>query len=273
MSIEIVLLLLGMGAVIGFLAGLLGIGGGMLMVPFVTMVLSSTGFPPEHTVRVAIATSLTTILFTSISSVRAHHRRGAVLWPQVRSLAPGIVLGSLGGAQIAGLISGPFLAGFFALFVSMTATQMLLSKPPQGTGDAPKVALPGAPTMFGVGGLIGTISALVGAGGGFLTVPFLTSRGVQIQKAVASSAACGFPIALAGSAGYVISGWNANLPGQMLGYVYVPALVFIVISSVLTAPLGARTAHNMPTAQLKKVFALLLYAVAAYMFWKAVQTA
>lgn len=267
MSIEIALLLLGMGAVIGFLAGLLGIGGGMLMVPFVTLVLSSTGFPPEHTVRVAIATSLTTILFTSISSVRAHHRRGAVLWPVVRSLAPGIVVGSLVGAQVAGLLRGPWLAGFFAAFVSMTATQMLRSKP--ASAAAQERGLPGAPAMFGVGGLIGTISALVGAGGGFLTVPFLSGRGVQMQKAVASSAACGFPIALAGSIGYVVAGWGAGLPGPMLGYVYLPALVFIVISSVLTAPLGARVAHAMPTAQLKKVFACLLYGVAAYMFWKA----
>ncbi|MEN9316396.1 MAG: hypothetical protein RIS35_2789 [Pseudomonadota bacterium] len=268
MSLEIALLLLGMGAVIGFLAGLLGIGGGMLMVPFVTLVLSSTGFPPEHTVRVAIATSLTTILFTSISSVRAHHRRGAVLWPVVRSLAPGIVVGSLAGAQVAGLLRGPWLAGFFAAFVSMTATQMLLSKPVTAGTEAR--GLPGAPSMFGVGGLIGIISALVGAGGGFLTVPFLSSRGVQIQKAVACSAACGFPIALAGSIGYVAAGWGAGLPGPMLGYVYLPALVFIVISSVLTAPLGARAAHAMPTAQLKKVFAFLLYGVAAYMFWKAI---
>lgn len=269
MSIEIALLLLGMGAVIGFLAGLLGIGGGMLMVPFVTMVLSATGFPPEHTVRVAIATSLTTILFTSISSVRAHHRRGAVLWPTVRSLAPGIVLGSLGGAQVAGLLRGPLLAGLFAVFVSLTATQMLRARPAPAAGTEGARPLPGSAGMFGVGGLIGVISALVGAGGGFLTVPFLSGRGVTMQKAVASSAACGFPIALAGSIGYVISGWNAGLPGPMLGYVYTPALVFIVISSVLTAPLGAKTAHAMPTAQLKKVFALLLYGVAAYMLWKA----
>lgn len=269
MSIEIALLLLFMGAIIGFLAGLLGIGGGMLMVPFVTLVLSTTGFPPEHTVRVAIATSLTTILFTSISSVRAHHRRGAVQWPVVRSLAPGIVLGSLAGAQVAGLLRGPLLAGLFALFVSFTATQMLLSRPAGAAGAAEPKPLPGNAGMFGVGGLIGVISALVGAGGGFLTVPFLSSRGVTMQKAVASSAACGFPIALAGSLGYVVAGWDAGLPGPMLGYVFVPALVCIVISSVLTAPLGARVAHAMPTAQLKKVFALLLYGVAGYMFWKA----
>lgn len=269
MSVELALLLLAMGAVIGFLAGLLGIGGGMLMVPFVTIVLSSTGFPPEHTVRVAIATSLTMILFTSISSVRAHHRRGAVLWPQVRSLAPGIVIGALAGAQIAGLLRGPLLAGLFAAFVSFTATQMLRSPPPPAPGAEGARTLPGAGTMFGVGGLIGVISSLVGAGGGFLTVPFLSGRGVPMQKAVASSAACGFPIALAGSIGYVVSGWDAGLPGPMLGYVYLPALVFIVVSSVLTAPLGARTAHAMPTAQLKKVFALLLYGVAGYMLWKA----
>lgn len=270
MSIQVILALLVLGAATGFLAGLLGIGGGMVMVPFITMILSAIQFPPEHAVRVAIATSLTTILFTSVSSVRAHHRHGAVLWWAVKSLAPGIVIGALVGAQVAGRIDSRVLAAAFAVFVGFMATQMLFRRTPAAPAGS-EAAPARRDGMFGAGVGIGVVSAMVGAGGGFITVPFLASRGVKMQFAVATSAACGFPIAAAGAIGYVLAGWNSGLPGPMLGFVYLPALVVIAAASVLTAPLGARAAHAMPTAGLKRLFALLLYGVAGYMLWKALQ--
>ncbi|HWS76646.1 MAG TPA: sulfite exporter TauE/SafE family protein [Quisquiliibacterium sp.] len=263
MDISLILGLLVLGAATGFLAGLLGIGGGMVMVPFMTMLLGAQHFPPSETVKVAIATSLTTIVFTSMSSVRAHHRRGAVRWSLVKLLAPGILIGALLGAQVAGWMPGRVLAAFFGVFVGYSALKMLRASPAAAAGR-----LPGKGGMLGAGGAIGSISALVGAGGGFITVPFLTRGGVPIHQAVATSAACGFPIALAGTLGYVWAGRQLDLPGS-LGYVYLPALLCIASASVLTAPLGARAAHALPTAALRKVFAVVLLALAAYMLARA----
>jgi uncharacterized membrane protein YfcA len=258
------LLLLGCGT--GFLAGLLGIGGGMLMVPFLTYLLGARGVPPELAVKMAIATSMATILFTSLSSVRAHHRRGAVRWDLVRALAPGIVLGGLAaGAGAFALVKGQVLALFFAIFVGYSATQMLIDRKAQAQRD-----LPGPLGLAGAGGLIGFLSGLVGAGGGFVTVPYLSRRQVLMHQAVATSAALGFPIALANTAGYVVGGWSLPpaLPGAV-GYLYLPALAVIAAASVLLAPLGARAAHALPVKQLKRVFAVMLYALAAYMLSRA----
>jgi uncharacterized membrane protein YfcA len=259
------LVLLGCGT--GFLAGLLGIGGGMLMVPFLTLMLSHRGVPDGVAVKLAIATSMATILFTSLSSVRAHHRRGAVRWDIVRGMAPGIVAGGLlAGARAFALIKGQVLALVFALFVGFSATQMLLNRKP-----APSRQMPGPLGRVAVGTGIGFLSGLVGAGGGFVSVPFMTWCNVAIHHAVATSAALGFPIALANTVGYVIGGWSepSLLPGQV-GYLYLPALAIIATASVLTAPLGARAAHAMNVRQLKRAFALLLYALSAYMLYKAV---
>lgn len=257
--------LLALGGAAGFLAGLLGIGGGMLIVPFMTMILTARGFPLEHVVHAAIGTSLATILFTSLSSVRAHHRRGAVMWRVVRVLAPGILLGALVGAQIAGSLATTALALVFALFVGFSATQMILDRKPR-----PNRELPGAAGMFGVGTAIGAISSLVGAGGGFLSVPFMVWCNVRMHNAVATSAALGFPIAAAGTIGYVIAGMrHADLPAGSVGYIYVPGLVAVALTSVLLAPLGARAAHALDTRPLKRIFALMLYALAGYMLYKA----
>lgn len=264
MEIGSIALLIVLGVAVGFVAGLLGIGGGMLMVPFMTMLLTAQGFPPEAIIKVAIATSLTTILFTSLASVRAHHLRGAVLWPVVASLAPGILLGSLIGAQIAAYMPDKLLALLFAVFIGFSAVQMLLNRKPKATRQ-----LPGSMGMFGAGSGIGALAALVGAGGGFVSVPFMAWCNVPIRTAVATSAALGFPIALAGSIGYVIAGWKLPLPNWTLGYIYLPALVCIATASVLTAPVGARTAHALPTDKLRRIFALVLFSLAAYMMWKA----
>jgi len=257
--------LLSLGLCSGFLAGLLGIGGGMLMVPFLTIILSARGVDAGMAVKMAIATSMATIMFTSLSSVRAHHKRGAVRWDLVRGLAPGIVLGGLlAGAGIFALIKGQALALVFAVFVGFSATQMLRNKKP-----APSRQMPGTAGQLGAGAGIGLLSGLVGAGGGFVSVPFMTWCNVAMHSAVATSAALGFPIALANTLGYVLGGWQlpAALPGA-LGYLYLPALAVIASASVLMAPLGARAAHAMNVQQLKRAFALLLYLLAAYMLYK-----
>ena len=249
-----------LGIAIGFLAGLLGIGGGMIMVPFLTIILTSEGYPPNYTVTMAVATSLATICFTSLSSVRAHHRRGAVLWPIVRLLAPGIVLGSLAGAQLAVALPGRALSVLFAIFVAFSATQMFMNRKPK-----PTRTLPGRWGTFGMGGLIGILSALVGAGGAFISVPFMTWCNVKIHDAVGTSAALGFPIALAGTLGYIWAGQGLpRMPPGSVGYLYLPGLVIISLASISTAPWGARTAHRMEIRPLKKMFAVVLYILAAY---------
>ncbi|MDP9902537.1 sulfite exporter TauE/SafE family protein [Variovorax ginsengisoli] len=257
-----------LGLCTGFLAGLLGIGGGMLMVPFITIIMGHRGVPADLAVKIAIATSMATIIFTSISSVRAHHRRGAVRWDIVRRLSPGIVLGSLvGSLGVFALLKGTALAILFALFVSFSATQMFLDRKPKPTRQ-----MPGTAGQLGVGGLIGFVSGLVGAGGGFISVPFMTWCNVAIHNAVATSAALGFPIAVANVAGYVVSGQSvADLPAGSFGYIWLPALGVIALCSVFTAPWGARAAHSLPVKKLKRVFASILYLLAVYMLWKGLR--
>jgi len=258
--------LLVLGAAAGFAAGLLGIGGGMLLVPFLTLLFTWRGIDPSLVVHAAIATSMASILFTSLSSVISHHRKGAVRWPLVASFAPGIVIGGLvaGGAVFAALRTG-WLALLFAVFVGYSGLQMLLDKKPK-----PSRQMPGPVGTSAAGAGIGFLSGLVGAGGGFVSVPFMTWCNVPLHNAVATSAALGFPIALANTAGYVISGLqHPNLEPGMFGYIYWPALLVLVVASVLTAPLGARTAHSLPVKSLKRVFAWLLFCLAAYMLYKA----
>jgi uncharacterized protein len=264
MDLTLIAALLLLGAAIGFAAGLLGIGGGMLAVPFMTVLFTAQKFPPQHVVHMAIATSLATIMFTSISSVRAHHKHGAVLWPVARQLAPGILIGSLVGAKVAGALPGRWLTLIFALFVATSATQLLLGRKPKPTRQ-----LPGTAGMLGAGGAIGVVSAIVGAGGAFLSMPFMLWCNVRMHNAVATAAALGFPIAVAGTLGYVISGWHMTgiTPGA-IGYIHVPALLTLAVASVTTAPLGARLAHRLDTGRLKRVFALLLYLIAGFMLYK-----
>ncbi len=261
------LALLGVGT--GFLAGLLGIGGGMLMVPFITIIMSNRGVAPDLAVKMAIATSMATIIFTSISSVRAHHKRGAVRWDIARRLAPGIVVGSIiGSLGVFALLKGSYLAIFFGLFVSFSATQMFLDKKPKPTRQ-----MPGTAGQFAAGGFIGFLSGLVGAGGGFISVPFMTWCNVAIHSAVATSAALGFPIALANVTGYIISGQHVqNLPAGAFGYIWLPALLVIAVCSFLMAPVGAKAAHSLPVGKLKRIFASILYALAAYMLYKGLST-
>jgi uncharacterized membrane protein YfcA len=258
--------LVALGLCTGFLAGLLGVGGGMVQVPFLTFILSNKGVPAGMAIKMAIATAMATIVFTSLSSLRAHHRRGAVRWDLVRGIAPGIVAGGLlAGAGVFALVKGPQLAIVFALFISFSALQMILDRKPR-----PSRQMPGWIGLAGLGGGIGLLSGLVGAGGAFIASPFMTWCNVPMHQAVATSAALGFPVALASSVGYLISGWSvpSALPGAF-GYLYLPALLIVSVASVGMAPLGARAAHAMDVKQLKTRFALVLFALAAYMLYRA----
>ena len=254
-----------LGCGVGFLAGLLGIGGGMTMVPLLTLAFVYLGFAPERVVHIAIATAIAITVLTSLSSVRAHHAHGAVLWPVWRLLVPGIVLGSLLGPQIVKGISTQLLAAIFAAIAALTATQMLIDRKPRAARE-----LPGKWGMYSAGFGIGLVSSMFGAGGAFISVPFMTWCNVKIHNAVATSAALGLPIAVAATVGFAIAGWRVTgLPPYSVGYIYLPALVTISLGSVLLAPVGARLAHRWPVKQLRRAFASLLYVLAAVMVWKA----
>lgn len=265
MDWQLIPLYLAIGCVVGFLAGLLGVGGAMTMIPVLTIIFTHENFPPAHIVHIAIATSLATIAFTALSSMRAHARRGAVLWHVVWGLAPGIVVGSLVGPQFVAGMSSAALSAAFGVFAGTSAIQMLLSRKPKAVRE-----LPGTMGLFGVGATIGVVSSMVGAGGAFLSVPFMTWCNVRIHNAVATSAALGFPIALAGTVGYIVAGSRQEgLPPYTLGYIYLPALAGIVVASMLVAPFGATLAHRWPVLKLRRAFAALLFGIAAYMLWKA----
>lgn len=245
---------LALGATAGLLAGLFGVGGGLIIVPVLAWVFAAQGMDAGVIMHLAIGTSLASIWLTSLMSIRAHHRRGAVDWPLVRKLAAGIVLGALAGAFIAEQLPTPALRRIFGVFELFVAAQMLLVSRYQA-----HFTLPGNIGLNAAGAVIGVVSAIIGIGGGTLTVPFLVWCRVPMIRAVATSAACGLPIAVAGAIGFILTGWNdALLPEWSSGYLYWPAWLGIVVASSLTAGLGARLAHRLPAARLRQLFALLL---------------
>jgi len=252
---------LALGAAAGLMAGLLGVGGGLIIVPVLAHLFLAQGVEPQVVMHLALGTSLATIIFTSISSVRAHHRRGAVRWPIFWRIVPGILVGAQLGAWLAHLMPGADLRIVFGLFELAVAVQMWFGAAPE-LGSEP----PGGWAM-GVGGVvIGTVSAIVGIGGGTLTVPFLVWGNQTMREAVATSAAVGLPIALSGAAGYLWIGLgSAGLPDAAVGYIHLPALLGICLASVLSAPLGAHLAHRLPAAKLKRGFALFLALLGARM--------
>ena len=252
---------LAIGVAVGFFAGLMGIGGGAIMVPLLVFVFGAQGFSAEHLMHFSLATALATIVFTSLSSVRAHHRFGAVEWPVVRAMAPGIVAGSLCAALVAGFLPTRLLAASFAVFLLYAGTQMFFEIRPRPGRDLPR-----PPGLFAVGAVIGGLSSLLAVGGAFLSVPFLGWCNVPLKRAIGTAAANGFPIAVAGSIGYIAQGLRAEgLPAGSFGYIYLPALGFIVVTSMLVAPLGARLMHWAPVRPLRIGFALFLYAISARM--------
>jgi uncharacterized membrane protein YfcA len=249
-----------LGALAGLLAGLLGVGGGLVIVPVLTMLFTVQHLPADHVMHLALGTSLASIMFTSVSSMRSHHGRGAVEWEIVRRITPGIVAGVFLGSWVAAWLSTRVLKAFFMVFLFYVAVQIFLDITPRPRKMA------GTAGMIGAGTLIGGISSLVGIGGGTMSVPFMLWCSVPMRKAIGTSAAIGFPIALAGAAGYVLNGLKAtSLPSHTLGFVYLPALLGVSLASVLTAPLGARLAHSLPVSKLKKIFAGLLLLLAGKM--------
>ena len=254
---------LALGAFAGFFAGLLGVGGGAIAVPILTTIFIAEGFPKSEIVHLALGTSMAAIIFTSASSLRAHHAHGAVLWPVVRQITPGILVGTFGATFVAALLPTQPLTLFFACFIGYVAVQMMLNIKPKPHRD-----LPGVVGMTGVGLGIGGISALVAIGGGSLSVPFMTWCNVKPHNAIGTSAAIGLPIAVAGTVGYLVNGWgHPGLPPLTVGFIYLPALVMVTLVSTLVAPFGAKLAHRLPVATLKRVFAGVLILLVVKMLW------
>jgi len=243
------------GALTGFLAGYLGIGGGLVMVPALTWLFSRDAATADHAVHLAVATSLSTMLVTSLSSIIAHHRHRAVLWRTVRRFTPGLLLGAATGAWLADRLATRQLGMVFGAYALLTGLQLMLRSGSQGHR-----ALPGWVGHGLVSGVIGLISSMVGIGGGSMTVPWLMWHGIRAQTAVATAAACGYPIALAGTVSFVLLG--ADTTGSSLGFVHLPAFTGIAMLSALTAPLGARAVHGSPPHLVRRVFGGMLLLVA-----------
>ena len=262
MSIFWIASYLALGACSGVLAGMLGIGGGIVLVPALALMFAAqTAFPPAETLHLALGTSMASIIFTALASIRTHQAHAAIRWDIVKTITPGILVGTGLGSLLAASVPARPLAIFFTAFVYIVAIQMALNLKPKPTRE-----LPGPAGVAGVGLGIGTLSALVAIGGGSLTVPFLAWCNVRIQHAIGTSAAVGLPIAIGGSIGYVFNGWGEHaMPAGSLGFVYLPALVVLVLATMLMAPIGARLAHRLPVLTLKRLFAGILILLATKM--------
>lgn len=247
---------LALGAFAGLIAGLLGVGGGLIIVPVLAWVFLTQGVDANVIMHMALATSLATIVFTSISSVYAHHRHGHVAWGMVLRLAPSLILGALAGAWLAKGMETGQLQRLFAVFEIAVGLYMLLGSPKP---SANKHAAANHLELAAAGSAIGVVSAILGIGGGTLTVPYLSWRGVLMQRAVAVAAACGLPIALGGAIGYAWGiGAGHALPAASIGYIYLPAMLAICATSLMFAPLGAKWASVLKPHVLKRIFALFL---------------
>lgn len=252
---------LALGAFVGFFSGLLGIGGGSALVPVLALIFAAKGFAPGHIVHLTLGTGIATIIFTSASSVRSHHLRRSVNWSAMLKMMPGVVAGTFGGALAAGWLDARLLTVAFTLLVYVLATQMLLDARPETRGS-----LPGAAVVTAAGGIIGFLSSLTATGGASLTVPFLVRHGIRLHQAIGTAAAVSWPLALAGTLGYIAAGAaKPGLPDWSVGYVYAPAVAWIVVASMAMAPVGARVAHRTPGKTLKRVFAIILYLLATNM--------
>jgi uncharacterized membrane protein YfcA len=254
------LLFLALGAIAGVLAGLLGVGGGLVLVAALAWMLPGMGVPTEAAMHAALATSLASIVLTAAASARAHHRRGSVLWPTVCWMVPGLLVGGWLGSGIAVRIDGDVLRWIVAGYCLLAAAQLAFGKTRAvaGGGDVPA---PRGTPMALAGGFIGAVSAVVGIGGGSMTVPLLVWRGVVPVRAVGTSSACGVAIGLASAIGYALHAPDGALPQFAIGYVYLPGAIGVAAASVLAAPYGTRLAHRLDGASLKRVFAGFLVAV------------
>ena len=261
---EIIALILAGSAVTGFLAGMLGIGGGMIMVPLILWIMDLQGIRTPHAQHVALGTSFAVMMFTSFSSALAQHRKQAVRWRVVRNMAPAILIGTLLGAAVARYLPHRGLQLFFIAYALVFAVQTLSRYTP-----APTRQLPGALGLNTAGGIIGLISSWVGIGGGSMSVPFMLYCNVPVHHAVGTAAALGWPIAIAGALGYLVSGWSvSDLPPQTLGFWYVPLAAIMATATVCFAPVGVKVAHWLPAAQLKRAVGILMLVIAAQMLYK-----
>ena len=268
MLTSIVLFLI-MGSFVGVLAGLLGVGGGLVIVPMLGYTFALQGISGEYLHHMALGTSLATIVFTSTSSFLAHHRNNAVIWGIAASITPGVILGAFLSGMVAAYLSAILLKIFFVIFLLYVGVQMLLNIKPKASRE-----------IFGflgntaAGGVIGAVSSFVGIAGGLLSISYMVWCNVPMHKAIGTSAAIGFPVALAGTVGYLVSGLAIEgLPGPHIGFIYLPALIGITAASVCTAPLGVKLSHSLPVPKLKKVFAGLVFVVAAQMIYSIITAA
>lgn len=247
---------LGVGVVTGFFAGLLGIGGGVIIVSTLALMFAAQGFPPAFVMHFAIGTSLAAIIAGSWSSFRAHHRHGAVDWHVVRHMTPGLLAGVFIGALLSRALGNAFLKYFFLGFIVLISAQMIFDLKPSAARP-----LPGRAVLGAVGLLIGTCASFFGGGAAAIGVPFLTWRNLGTHRAIGTAAALGFPLAIAGALGYMIAGWSvAGAPAWSVGFVYLPAFAGIAVTSILAAPWGVRLAHRLRGATLRRIFALFLVA-------------
>ena len=276
---EVIIFLI-IGALAGFAAGLFGVGGGTIIVPLLFIVFTQMGYSPDNIMHLALGTSLATIIVTSISSLMAHNKKGAVMWPVFKNLVPGLAIGCFFGAGIAGQISGLYLQIIVGVFLLWVAYNMFFGGKKQvnshvnnaSNAESANLELPSKPKQLAAGGVIGIASAIFGIGGGSLTVPYLTRYGVVMQKAVGTSAACGLPIAIAGALGFMFFGMQQQVDvPNTIGFVHVYAFLGISIMSFFTAKIGAKVAHILSPELLKKCFAVLLTIVGCYFLYKGLR--
>ncbi|MGL5291028.1 MAG: sulfite exporter TauE/SafE family protein [Vibrionaceae bacterium] len=265
MSLWIITSYLGLGAVVGLLAGLLGIGGGILVVPALAIILPQAGISHALVMPLALATSLASIVFTSLSSSYSHYRLGNLDWLTLKRLLPGVLCGAVFGSFLANLLPKEQLAAIFGVIVLLLALQMTLSL--RFTNNRP---LPSWPACSAVGAVIGVVASLAGIGGGSLTVPYLNYHGATMRKAIGTSSLCGMFLAFFAMSGFIAFGLKSDLqlPKFSVGYVYLPALVGIVSTSMITTRIGAKLASHLPTTTIKRLFALFLFAVGLRMLLK-----
>jgi uncharacterized membrane protein YfcA len=263
MFIESLIIYLALGAFTGFMAGLLGVGGGGILVPLLATFFAYQGWPSEHVMHMALGTAMASMIVSSLSSTRAHATRGMVIWPVMKGMAPGIIIGAFITTHFASHVSSYHVAVFFSLFMALISIQMFINWSPPPS-EKPLTLI----NMMSAGGGIGSVSALAAVGGGFLTVAYLTFKNIEMKKAVGTSAAIGLPIAIAGTAGYMINGWTimSNQPWTA-GFVYIPAFLAISIASFLFAPFGARLSQSLPNASLRKIFGIVTMVLSAKMLY------